>query len=284
MDFNTQFTAVIRVVDDYLKEKVVFPDLAQKTVFDAMRYSLFAGGKRIRPVLALACAKAVGGSYEDALPFAASLEMIHTYSLIHDDLPAMDNDDFRRGKPTCHKAYGEDMAILAGDGLLNYACEFALKEGEHHPNLVPILKELFTQSGVYGMIGGQVIDLESEGKKIPAERMENLHRLKTGALLLAACRVGALSGGGAVHTFDDYAASIGLAFQIKDDILDVVGSSEHLGKPVGSDEKNQKSTYVSLYGLESAQRMLREETKKAMESVSDPFLRGMAEYLLSRDN
>ena len=283
MDFKASLSEAIRTVDDYLKEKVVFPSMAQETVFRAMEYSLFAGGKRIRPVLAVACAKAVGGRAEDALPFGAALEMIHTYSLIHDDLPAMDNDDFRRGKPTCHKAYGEDMAILAGDGLLNYAMEFALKEGKNHQNLVPILTELFTQSGVFGMIGGQVIDLESEGVRISPERMETLHRLKTGALLLAACRVGALSGGGDAHTFDNYATSVGLAFQIKDDILDVEGSSEKLGKEVGSDEKNQKSTYVTLYGLEQAKEMLRAETKKATDSVSDPFLKGMAQYLLQRD-
>ena len=284
MDFHAKLKHAIRTVDDYIKEKVVFPELAQKTVFSAMQYSLFAGGKRIRPVLALACAEAVGGEAADALPFAAALEMIHTYSLIHDDLPAMDNDDFRRGKPTNHKVYGEDIAILAGDGLLNYAMEFALKEGRNHPNLVPILQELFTQSGVFGMIGGQVIDLESEGKCISSERMEELHRLKTGALLLAACRVGALAGGGDAHAFDDYARSVGLAFQIKDDILDVTGSTERLGKEVGSDQKNQKSTYVSLYGLASAEEMLRKETERAIKSVEDPFLKGMAAYLLSRDN
>ena len=284
MDFQAQLDRTICTVEAYIKEKVVFPPLTQKTVCSAMEYSLFAGGKRIRPVLAMACAAAVGGRAEDALPFGASLEMIHTYSLIHDDLPAMDNDDFRRGKPTNHKVYGEAMAILAGDGLLNYAMEFALKEGKDHPNLVPILTELFTQSGVYGMIGGQVIDLESEGKTVSPERMEELHRLKTGALLLAACRIGALAGGGEAHTFDDYARSVGLAFQIKDDILDVTGSAEKLGKAVGSDEKNRKSTYVSLYGLTDAEAMLQKETERAMQSVSDPFLRGMAAYLLSRDN
>ena len=284
MSFEAELERKIDRVNAYLTETVTFPKLSQQTVVEAMKYSLFAGGKRIRPVLSMACCEAVGGKAEDVLPFAAALEMIHTYSLIHDDLPAMDNDDLRRGKPTCHKVFGEDMAILAGDALLNYAMEFALREGKHHSNLVPILETLFTQSGIFGMIGGQVIDLESEGKRISAERLSELHRLKTGALLLASCRIGALAGGKAAETFDTYATSIGLAFQIKDDILDVVGSSEKLGKEVGSDEKNQKSTYVSLYGLEKAGEMLKEETEKATNSVSDPFLQGMAEYLLSRDN
>ncbi len=284
MDFYGELTRKAEKVNEYLKREVVFPALPQKTVFDAISYSLFAGGKRIRPVLALACAEAVGGCEEDALPFGVALEMIHTYSLIHDDLPSMDNDDYRRGRLTNHKVYGEATAILAGDGLLNYAMEFALSRGKEHKNLVPILENLFSASGIFGMIGGQMVDLESEGKKLTAEEMETIHRLKTGALIKAACRIGALAGGGKVDTFDTYAEAIGLAFQIKDDILDVIGSSEALGKAVGSDEKNQKSTYVSLYGMEEAEKMLEFETNRAIESVDSPFLKEFAKYLLQREN
>lgn len=284
MDFREELTLKAERVNEYLKETVVFPALPQQTVFDAIFYSLFAGGKRIRPVLTMACAEAVGGKAEDALPFGVALEMIHTYSLIHDDLPAMDNDDFRRGRPTNHKVYGEATAILAGDGLLNFAMEFALREGKEHPNLVPILENLFTASGIFGMIGGQMMDLESEGKTLTATEMETIHRLKTGALIKAACRIGALSGGGAVDTFDTFAEAIGLAFQIKDDILDVTGSAEKLGKAVGSDAKNQKSTYVSLYGMSEAEKMLQRETERAIESVTSPFLKEFARYLLERES
>lgn len=262
-------------------------------IFDAMRYSLFAGGKRLRPLMVLAAADAVGGRGIDFIEIASSLEMIHTYSLIHDDLPAMDNDDYRRGKPTNHKVYGEGMAILAGDGLLNAAFETILNQQHIQPDIiVKVAREIAGAAGVYGMIGGQVIDLESEGQTIDLKTLEKMHQAKTGALFKAALRAGGILGGATgqqLSALTKYAENFGLAFQITDDILDVIGNEQQLGKPVGSDEKNHKATYVSLYSLNEAQKMAKTTVEQALDSLREfgpeaDILRELVKYLLNRNS
>lgn len=258
-------------------------------IYDAMRYSLYEGGKRIRPVLTLAVCDAFGGDDKAALCFGCALEMIHTYSLIHDDLPCMDNDDLRRGKPTNHKVFGEAMATLAGDALLNRACETALGGGFGAEITVEALKIIFSASGADGMIGGQVIDMESEGKTIDGETLLTLHRKKTGALINAAVSLGALCAGKDKNILSDYSAALGLAFQIRDDILDVEGSAEKFGKPINSDEKNGKNTFVTLYTPSGAKKRLEEETQRAKAAAdklgeSGEFLSALADYLLKRES
>jgi geranylgeranyl diphosphate synthase type II len=240
-----------------------------------MRYSLFAGGKRIRPILCLEAARTVSPAAEGVAPAACTLELIHTYSLIHDDLPALDNDDYRRGKPTCHKMFGEAMAILAGDALLTLA--FEVLAGI--PNLddsrrAAMMAELATAAGtVGGMIGGQVADLEGEGKPPNAQLLESIHRAKTGALLRASLRMGALYAGAAPQQYQAlscYGEHIGLAFQIVDDLLDVEESSEALGKTAGKDAAQHKITFPAVYGLEASHRMAEEECRRAHETLA-PF-------------
>ena len=258
-------------------------------IYDAMRYSLYEGGKRIRPVLTLAVCDAFGGDDKAALCFGCALEMIHTYSLIHDDLPCMDDDDLRRGKPTNHKVFGEAMATLAGDALLNRACETALGGGFGAEITVEALKIIFSASGADGMIGGQVIDMESEGRTIGGETLLTLHRKKTGALINAAVSLGALCAGKDKNILLDYSAALGLAFQIRDDILDVEGSAEKFGKPINSDEKNGKNTFVTLYTPSGAKKRLEEETQRAKAAAdklgeSGEFLSALADYLLKRES
>lgn len=258
-------------------------------IYDAMRYSLYEGGKRIRPVLTLAVCDAFGGDDKAALCFGCALEMIHTYSLIHDDLPCMDNDDLRRGKPTNHKIFGEAMATLAGDALLNRACETALGGGFGVEITVEALKIIFSASGADGMIGGQVIDMESEGRTIDGETLLTLHRKKTGALINAAVSLGAVCAGKDKNILSDYSAALGLAFQIRDDILDVEGSAAKFGKPINSDEKNGKNTFVTLYALSGAKKRLGEETQRAKAAAdklgeSGEFLSALADYLLKRES
>lgn len=259
-------------------------------IFDAMRYSLYAGGKRIRPLLTLLCADAADGDRQAALCFGCALEMIHTYSLIHDDLPCMDNDDLRRGKPTNHIVFGEDIAVLAGDALLNYACESIVNAKEIDSDMkIEALKVLFSASGADGMIGGQVMDIKAEKEKPDYTTLTVLHSKKTGALIRAAASLGAISGSKNTDLFDEYAKALGLAFQIQDDILDVVSSVEKFGKPINSDEKNQKVTYVTLFGVDGAKRKLEEETQKAISSLEflgnkGEFLRKFALLLLNREN
>lgn len=239
-------------------------------VSQAMRYSVEIGGKRIRPSLLLSFCELCGGEVNKALPLACALEMIHTYSLIHDDLPCMDDDDFRRGKPSCHKVYGYEYALLAGDALLTLAFETALKADLPAEIVVLATKELAVASGWNGMVGGQVIDLQNEGKKVTVNDIEKMDLLKTGELIRAACIIGCISAGA-----DDkkeqaarFAKSIGLSFQIVDDILDVTSDTETLGKPVGSDEENEKCTYVSLLGLEKSRKLVSELTDEAIASLS----------------
>ena len=287
-ELESKILDVNQALHKYLEEK----DNPQATIYKAMDYSLHAGGKRIRPVLMLASSELLGAESEKVMPFACALEMIHTYSLIHDDLPCMDDDDLRRGKPTNHKVFGEAIAVLAGDGLLNLAYETILKHSQVSPNMTLAAMSIIAESaGVEGMIGGQVIDLESEGKTVDAITLMTMHLHKTAALIMAAARVGALLGGGgredllAVEEFSRY---LGIAFQIKDDILDVSGTEENLGKPIGSDGENEKSTFVTIYGLEASEKMLADYTEKAIESLSRfgekaEFLIGLSKFLLDRD-
>ena len=265
-------------------------------VFDAMRYSLFAGGKRVRPILAIAAAEALGAKTGGLLPIAGALELIHTYSLIHDDLPAMDDDDLRRGRPTCHKKYGEAVAILAGDGLLNMAFE-VLSDPRRRKELssdriLSIIREISLASGCFGMVGGQVVDIESEGKNVELPTLEYIHTHKTGALIRASVRVGALYGRAGKRQFaalTRYGEAIGLAFQIADDILDLTGTDEQIGKNAGSDLKKDKKTYPSFYGLDESRRRAREIVDHAVAALdgfdkkADP-LRGLAKYVIQRIN
>ena len=259
----------------------------------AMRYSLFAGGKRLRPILLLAAADAVGMDGRRFLQSACALEMIHTYSLIHDDLPAMDDDDYRRGMPTNHKVFGEGMAILAGDGLLTLAFETLLSQPDvPAETLNRVTREIALAAGPSGMVGGQAIDLLSEGKSPDQETMTLMHRLKTGALFRASIRSGGILAGATEAELSDltrFAESFGLAFQITDDILDVTGSEAVLGKPIGSDERNHKATYVTVYSLTAAQKMAQEavqESLTALAGFGDKawVLRSLSEYLLTRDS
>lgn len=261
---------------------------------EAMNYSLFAGGKRLRPILTLAAAEVTGGDYQMVLPAACAIEMIHTYSLIHDDLPAMDDDDYRRGKLTNHKVFGEGMAVLAGDALLTYAFEVLARGGEQFPHLtreyLQVVKEIAVGAGISGMIGGQVLDLQSAGRTIDGTILETIHQHKTGALLIASLRAGAiLSGAGAedLALLTRFGRHFGLAFQITDDLLDATGSLAAIGKTPGSDARKKKATYPALYGLEMAQSLAREQVEKAVAAV-EPFgpkgwvLQELARYVLSR--
>lgn len=240
-------------------------------VSQAMRYSVRNGGKRIRPALVLEFCKVCGGDENKAMAFACALEMIHTYSLIHDDLPCMDDDDYRRGKPSCHVAFGEANALLAGDGLLTLAFETAAKSELSADKTVKGILELSKAAGILGMIGGQVMDLENEGKKVCVEALEKTDHLKTGELIRVACVLGCIAAGAddeKIKAAEKYAAGIGLAFQIVDDILDVVGDEKLLGKPIGSDKENEKSTYVSAFGLEGSREKVSLLTKEAKEALS----------------
>jgi geranylgeranyl diphosphate synthase type II len=263
-------------------------------VVQAMHYSLFAGGKRLRPILCLAAAEAVGGDAGEALPVACALEMIHTYSLIHDDLPAMDDDDLRRGQPTCHKKFDEATAILAGDGLLTEAFHTLAAAAPRFEGREAVLLEvtelLAKAAGYQGMVGGQMLDLMAEGRRVTLKELETIHRLKTGALLTVATRAGALVGGGnrvEVTALTSFGERFGLAFQVTDDLLDVEGTTAELGKPVGSDEKRGKATYPALLGLEASRQWAQRLVEEAVAILS-PFqdraapLRELAAYLLVR--
>ncbi len=267
----------------------------QKTVLDAMDYSVNAGGKRLRPLLMRECYRLFGGKSEEVEPFMAAIEMIHTSSLIHDDLPCMDNDTLRRGKPTAWVKYGYDMAVLAGDGLMIYAFETAAKafsmgaDPEKVGRSIGILAE---KTGIYGMIGGQTVDVELAGKPIPREKLDFIYRLKTGALLEASLMIGAVLAGASeqeIQTVEEIASLVGLAFQIQDDILDVTGDPEVLGKPALSDEKNHKTTYVTLEGLEKAGKDVKEISERAVSLLrsldrNNQFLEELIIMLTDRKN
>ena len=281
-----------------LVEEQLVRELEQEPPLDArlaesMRYSLMAGGKRLRPILLMAAADAVGAKGTDYLTAACALEMIHTYSLIHDDLPAMDNDDYRRGKLTNLKVYGDGMAVLAGDALLTLAFEVIARQQHTDPaTLLRVVQEISTAAGMNGMVGGQAIDLESEGHRIPMQELQKMHMGKTGALFRAALRSGAILAGateGQLAALTSYAEGFGLAFQITDDILDVTGDEKLIGKPVGSDIRNEKSTYVTLTSLDEAQRLAKETVDKAVKALAvfgpeADFLRQLVRYMLERKN
>ncbi len=294
MNFKEELKNRVVNIEDLLNEYMPKVEGYQKTIFDSMNYSLKAGGKRLRPILTLEACKLVGGNEKDAYPFAVAIEMIHTYSLIHDDLPALDNDDLRRGRKTNHKVYGEAMAILAGDGLLNYAYEIMLREslskGEPEKYLKAI-NEIAKASGIYGMIGGQVVDIESEGKSIDMEKLDFIHMNKTAAIIIGCMRAGAIIGGASEEELEHvtkYAKNIGLSFQIVDDILDIVGDEAKLGKKVGSDIDNEKSTYPSLIGLEKSKETANKliaEAKMSIDYINkdSEFLNNLADYIVDRE-
>ncbi len=293
MEFKTALEAQAKFFQENLEAYMCESETISREITEAMRYSLCGGGKRIRPVLMRATYELFSdGNVEQMLPFACALEMIHTYSLIHDDLPAMDNSDWRRGRPTSHKVFGDAMAVLAGDALLNLAFETALRAQTDADRKVRALSVLAACSGIRGMIGGQVIDILNEGKQISLELLEELEEKKTAALLAAACVCGAILGGAEAEDVENmraFAVYLGLAFQIKDDILDVEGDSGELGKPTGNDEACHKNTYVSLAGLDGAKQKLAEYTERAREIVSAygpraAFLADLTDYLLNRTN
>ncbi|KGJ50290.1 MULTISPECIES: polyprenyl synthetase family protein [Paraclostridium] len=294
MNFKEELKNRVVNIEDLLNEYMPKVEGYQNNIFDSMNYSLKAGGKRLRPILTLEACKLVGGNEKDAYPFAVAIEMIHTYSLIHDDLPALDNDDLRRGRKTNHKVYGEAMAILAGDGLLNYAYEIMLREslskGEPEKYLKAI-NEIAKASGIYGMIGGQVVDIESEGKSIDMEKLDFIHMNKTAAIIIGCMRAGAIIGGASEEELENvtkYAKNIGLSFQIVDDILDIVGDEAKLGKKVGSDIDNEKSTYPSLIGLEKSKETANKliaEAKMSIDYINkdSEFLNNLADYIVDRE-
>ncbi|HZT23520.1 MAG TPA: farnesyl diphosphate synthase [Verrucomicrobiae bacterium] len=280
--------AVNRALDRFLPPENTRP----ATIHKAMRYSLFAGGKRLRPALCLAAARACGGAARDAMPLACAVECIHTYSLIHDDLPAMDNDDFRRGRPTCHKVFGEGIAILAGDALLTQAFEIAA-QCKKIPRYPPdrIILEIARASGSRQLIAGQVADLEAEGRKISAAGLKFIHERKTSALLCSAVRLGGMSANctpAQLQALTDFGYHVGLAFQVIDDILDVTQTSEQLGKTAGKDAAVQKATYPAILGLDKSRQIAAQLTDQAFAALK-PFrgqavaLEALAEFLLKRD-
>lgn len=294
MEFKQLLKERINYIESLLNNYTPKEEGYQKTIMEAMNYSLKAGGKRLRPILTLESCRIVGGNEEDAIPFAMAIEMIHTYSLIHDDLPALDNDDLRRGKPTNHKVFGEGMATLAGDALLNYAFEVMLSSAidkEDANKYLKAINEVAKHAGIYGMIGGQVVDVESENKVIDKDKLDFIHLNKTAAMIIGCMRAGAIVGGAdkeALEKITTYAKNIGLSFQIVDDILDIVGEEEKLGKPIGSDLENHKSTYPSLLGLEESRRIANELIDEAKNTIKDlssevEFLNQLADYIINRD-
>lgn len=259
---------IVEILNTFLPKQITL----QKTIAEAMEYSLMAGGKRLRPMLLLESYRRFGGNNEkEVYPFMAAIEMIHTYSLVHDDLPAMDNDEYRRGRKTTHVVYGEDMGILAGDALLNYAYEVALQgvvQMSEPLRGAKALQILAQKAGVYGMVGGQVVDVELTGKPLQEEQLEFIYRLKTGALLEASLMAGAvLAGAGEkeLQQVERIGSLVGMAFQIQDDILDITSTTEELGKPVGSDAKNEKTTYATLHGLEQAHEAVKSYSEEALQ-------------------
>ncbi len=283
------------VIDKALERYLPKPAGPEGKVIEAMRYSVSAGGKRVRPILLMAACDAVGGDSKELLPAACALECVHTYSLIHDDLPAMDDDDLRRGKPTCHKVFGEAIAILAGDGLLTYAFELMAHDDllkNCGSDLVTKAIYIFSKAaGVSGMVGGQTADVLFEGKPVDAETLAYIHSHKTGALIRASVEMGAILGRGdqnQIERLSSFGTALGLAFQVIDDLLDVVGDEEKLGKPVGSDIKNQKATYPALFGIEETRKRANELKEQALSALSafgeeaEP-LRAIARYVVERD-
>lgn len=288
MSLNNNFAQLqqekVIEIEQLLREYLPVQSGYQKIITEAMEYSLMAGGKRLRPMMMQEVFRHFGGTMKAIEPFMAAIEMIHTYSLVHDDLPAMDNDDYRRGRKTTHVVYGEDMGILAGDALLNYAFETAFHAFELCPQdslkIGKALQVLGEKAGIHGMIGGQVIDVKETGKQIDREVLDTIYELKTSALIEASMMVGAILAGATdeeLEKVEQMASNIGIAFQIQDDILDVTSTEEVLGKPIHSDEKNEKTTYVTLYGIEKASAVVEERSKEAIALLHE--LPGENDYL-----
>jgi geranylgeranyl diphosphate synthase type II len=296
MSFEIMMNEYAEMVNNALYNFLPSKDCLQKNVVEAMRYSVEAGGKRIRPVLLLEFCRVCGGDIVSALPFACAIEMIHTYSLIHDDLPCMDDDDLRRGKPSCHVKFGEATALLAGDALLSLAFETALCNNGNSKikseNIIAAVCELARASGANGMVGGQIIDLEFENKKASLTVIEQMHSKKTGAMIAAAAKMGCIIANASEEktiAASEFAKKIGLAFQIVDDILDATSSDEKLGKPVGSDNGNDKSTYVTHLGIEKSQMLANRLTTDAIchleiFGAENVFLKELAKKLAYREN
>ena len=291
VNFKAEWKKRADLVEEGLLRELKKVPAYDETLEKAMEYSLMAGGKRLRPVLLMAAADAVGKDGEAFLTTGCAIEMIHTYSLIHDDLPAMDNDDYRRGKPTNHKVFGDGIAVLAGDALLTLAFEVMLRqEGAAPETLVTVVSEMSRAAGPYGMVGGQVLDLEGEGRRLDLAALRKIHMGKTGALFCAAIRSGAILAGAKeeeLAALTLYAERFGLAFQITDDILDVTGDEAAIGKPVGSDVRNEKATYVTLTSLEEAKKLAEDAVNEAVAALDifgerAAFLRDLALFLLGR--
>ena len=295
MNFRDELAGRAKMVNKALDQCLPSGNAYPPSIHQAVRYSVFAGGKRLRPILVLAGAEAVGGSPETVMPAACAVELLHTYSLVHDDLPAMDNDDLRRGQPTCHRAFGEATAILAGDALLtssfNVLAQLPQSTGVPSERVVRVISELAQAAGTQGLIGGQVVDLASEGGTVDEDMLEYIHTRKTGALIRVSVRAGAILSGASeaqLQKLTDYANSLGLAFQIVDDILDVVGDEQVIGKPVGSDQRNQKATYPALFGLDAARLKAAEAAETALASLNSfgaeaEFLRGLVHFVINRN-
>lgn len=305
MNFKAEIQSRVNEIEGILKEFLPLEEGFQKSVMEAMNYSFLAGGKRLRPLFMSETFRLFEGQDKKFLePFLAAIEMIHTYSLVHDDLPAMDNDEYRRGRKTTHVVYGEAMAILAGDGLLNYAFETAAKafslideekemeELKAYRKIARAIDILARKAGIHGMIGGQVVDIENSDKIIDQDRLDFIYHLKTGALVEASMMIGAILAGADdiyLKKIEAIASDVGLAFQIKDDILDVTSTSTVLGKPTHSDEKNQKTTYVTLMGVEKASTMVEELSQRAIDNFDslpyrNEFLRRLIIDLIHRDH
>lgn len=291
VNFKAEWKKRADLVEEGLLRELRKVPAYDETLEKAMEYSLMAGGKRLRPVLLMAAADAVGKDGAAFLTTGCAIEMIHTYSLIHDDLPAMDNDDYRRGKPTNHKVFGDGIAVLAGDALLTLAFEVMLRqEGAAPETLVTVVSEMSRAAGPYGMVGGQVLDLEGEGRRLDLAALRKIHMGKTGALFCAAIRSGAILAGAKEEelvALTLYAERFGLAFQITDDILDVTGDEAAIGKPVGSDVRNEKATYVTLTSLEEAKKLAEDAVDEAVAALDifgerAAFLRDLALFLLGR--
>lgn len=290
---KNKLKADIEKINAHLKTYMTHDKNLQSVIYEAMEYSLFAGGKRLRPALMLETAAMCGGDEYDVLPFACAMEMIHTYSLIHDDLPSMDNDDLRRGKPTNHIKFGEAVAILAGDALLNKAFEIVSAHEYKSPHLaIKAIAALSKSSGTEGMIGGQIVDMESESRDVDIDTIKYMYLLKTGAIIRSSCTIGAIMSGASeeeIHAVDEFASNLGTAFQIRDDILDCTGTEETLGKPIGSDEQSEKNTYIKLLGIEKSEELVKQYSENAIRALEifgekAKFLTELTEYLVSRNS
>lgn len=279
-----------QLIEDFLGDQ--FAENANyQVLLEAMRYSLLAGGKRLRPVLCMSFCELCGGTAEAVLPAAAAIEMVHTYSLIHDDLPCMDNDDYRRGRLTCHKVYGEDIATLAGDALLTAAFRYLTQVNASPEQMVRCVEVLSQAAGEQGMVAGQILDLAGEECSLSEEALRQVHRHKTGDLIRASCQMGVILGGGSeeqITAAGNFAMALGMAFQIRDDLLDCVGTQEQLGKPIGSDAENGKTTFITLFGTEVCQSMVESETAQALEYLNTgnfqnpEFVQWLAKSLIAR--